>query len=151
MYLQIQNDEARPYSLSQLKADNPLVGFPKDPTEDLLSDYGVFPYTRTPRPEYDPLTQICNDGLNFFEDGGRWFLGYEVVDKEPKAAANSVRQARNEVLRETDIQVVRHLEKGLPVPNEWVAYRESLRNIPQQPGFPFSVVWPTMPFEPEES
>jgi hypothetical protein len=151
MYLHIHDGKARPYSLSQLRADNPLVGFPKNPPDTLLSDYGVYPYTRTSRPSYDPLTQICNDAADFFEEGGKWFLGYEVVNKELGAAANSVRQTRNSVLWETDIRVVRCLEKGLPVPDEWLSYRENLRNLPQQIGFPFAVVWPTAPYESDGS
>lgn len=30
---------------------------------------------------------------------------------------------------------------------EWAAYRQALRDIPEQPGFPFDVVFPTPPGE----
>jgi hypothetical protein len=29
--------------------------------------------------------------------------------------------------------------------NAWAVYRQALREVPQQPGFPFSVVWPEAP------
>nr|DAT00194.1 MAG TPA: tail assembly chaperone protein [Caudoviricetes sp.] len=30
---------------------------------------------------------------------------------------------------------------------QWAIYRQRLRDIPQQEGFPFNVVWPTKPDE----
>lgn len=33
---------------------------------------------------------------------------------------------------------------------EWAAYRKALRDIPQQSGFPFAIVWPKAPGENED-
>ena len=50
----------------------------------------------------------------------------------------------NELIR-SDVTVTRAYESGVPVPAEWVAYRQALRDIPQQPGFPDNIQWPTKP------
>lgn len=83
-------------------------------------------------------------------------------------AAELARQIRDKLLAESDKEMV--LDRmGLRVPegssftawleflrklgealvNEWSAYRQKLRDIPQQEGFPFNIEWPTSPDAPE--
>tara|TARA_Y100001963_G_scaffold66033_1_gene92017 strand:+ start:150 stop:437 length:288 start_codon:yes stop_codon:yes gene_type:complete len=54
-----------------------------------------------------------------------------------------VREERNCRLRATD------WTQGADVPSatksKWVSYRQSLRDVPTQSGFPTSVTWPTEP------
>lgn len=67
--------------------------------------------------------------------------------------AAEVREFRNETLLATDWIVVMHTEKGAPIPQEWLDYRQALRDIPSQTGFPteedqpvpISLVFPTEP------
>lgn len=79
-------------------------------------------------------------------------------------AAELARQIRDKLLSESDKEMV--LDRmGLQVPegssftawleflrklgealvNEWSAYRQKLRDIPQQEGFPLNIEWPTSP------
>lgn len=44
-----------------------------------------------------------------------------------------------------DWRVIKATETQTPESPEWMQYREDLRNIPQQAGFPWNVVWPTQP------
>jgi hypothetical protein len=37
--------------------------------------------------------------------------------------------------------------QGVPVPPEWAAYVQALRDITNQPGWPLEVVWPKPPTE----
>lgn len=81
-------------------------------------------------------------------------------------AAAEVRSKRNELLASTDAQVA--LDRlGLEVPEGstftawlsflsnlgkalvggWAVYRQQLRDLPAQPGFPFDVEWPETPAE----
>lgn len=67
---------------------------------------------------------------------------------EESIRAEHVRFFRDLDLRSTDGRTVAPPDapdsvKALTV--EWVAYRDALRNIPNQEGFPFSVVWPVTP------
>ena len=66
-----------------------------------------------------------------------------VLDVEATWAA--VRATRDERLAATDWVVLRAADQGTPVPPEWMAYRQALRDVTEQPGFPEGVVWPTPP------
>lgn len=52
-----------------------------------------------------------------------------------------VRAERNELLAETDWWAV----SDLTMSEEQTAYRQDLRDITEQEGFPLNVVWPTKP------
>lgn len=56
-----------------------------------------------------------------------------------------VRGYRNECLQSSDIAILRYTEAGLPVPPEWVAYRQALRDITTTFPDPKSVVFPDPP------
>ena len=45
----------------------------------------------------------------------------------------------------TDWIVIKSVEAGTAVPEAWQTYRQALRDIPEQTGFPFQVYWPTRP------
>lgn len=56
-----------------------------------------------------------------------------------------LRYQRDCLLKETDWVSNRALESGQPVPPEWVAYRQALRDLPQKTKDPRKVKWPTKP------
>lgn len=56
-----------------------------------------------------------------------------------------VRIKRKLLLDSTDWVIVKSLDRGEPVPQEWKDYRQSLRDITLQGGFPFDIVWPVKP------
>lgn len=58
---------------------------------------------------------------------------------------STVRAYRNLRLQESDIAVLRYTEAGLPVPAEWVTYRQALRDITTTYHNPESVVFPDPP------
>ena len=55
--------------------------------------------------------------------------------------AVDVRQRRDNMLRASDILLLRALEDGSDT-SQLKSYRQSLRDIPLQPGFPTAVLWP---------
>ena len=56
------------------------------------------------------------------------------------------RNLRSVFLQEADIQVLRFLEVGQPVPQAWIDYRQALRDVPQtQDITKREIVWPTKP------
>jgi hypothetical protein len=65
--------------------------------------------------------------------------------ESPEGKAEVIRAERNQLLAETDWVVVMASELGFPVSDEWKNYRQALRNITLQAGFPESVNWPTKP------
>ena len=83
---------------------------------------------------------------------GKWYTKYSVVDMEQEAKdaldaqqAKSVREQRNQKLTETDWMVIKALESNTPQNFEMAAYRQALRDITAQPGFPWTIDWPVAP------
>jgi len=56
-------------------------------------------------------------------------------------AAEQVRNERDRLLAETDFMAL----SDVTMPQAVVDYRQALRDVPQQPGFPDDVVWPEVP------
>jgi hypothetical protein len=80
-------------------------------------------------------------------DGEKWVAPSQAwLDAE---AAKSVRLERQRrLVREVDPIAANALRWGSLSPEkqaEWAAYRAALLAVPEQPGFPHSVFWPTKP------
>lgn len=113
------------------------------------------------------------DGANFVEgppagdwwDGARWhdkpqqpsihhqwaWAEYEwqdmrTAEQKDAQAWEKVRGLRDALLTATDWRVIKAQETGLPLDSAWVAYRQALRDITQQPD-PQNIVWPEVPAE----
>ncbi|GCL61483.1 tail fiber assembly protein [Pseudaquabacterium pictum] len=61
------------------------------------------------------------------------------------ALAAEVRRTRDQRLAACDWVLLRALELAQPLPAEWATYRAALRAVPDQPGFPATVLWPAQP------
>ena len=72
---------------------------------------------------------------------------HEAAYKAAKDAdqAKSVRQSRDEKLKETDWIVIKNLELNANIPGVWEVYRQALRDVPNQQGFPWTITWPDAP------
>lgn len=55
------------------------------------------------------------------------------------------RAARAALLQACDWVSLRAAETGRPVPAPWLAYRQALRDVTMQPGYPRHIVWPEAP------
>ena len=141
MHLKLTNGNPAKYTLGQLRRDNPQTSFPKLIPDEMLADYDVYLYTRTGRPKYDPMTEQCFDA-GFEQDAeGNWVQGYSVEPVEQEIAERNIRSRRDGLLQETDWMA---LSDSTMTP-EWASYRQALRDITAQEGFPYSVTWPTKP------
>jgi hypothetical protein len=56
-----------------------------------------------------------------------------------------VRQRRNELLAQTDWMFMVSDRPDVPNKTYWAEYRQALRDITKQTGFPVDVIWPTRP------
>jgi hypothetical protein len=59
--------------------------------------------------------------------------------------AVSVRSSRDTKLKESDWVVIKNLELNANIPGVWEVYRQALRDIPTQTGFPWTITWPVQP------
>jgi hypothetical protein len=82
-----------------------------------------------------------------FTDGETTAAEQEAAYKAMKDAeqAKSVRASRDAKLSECDWRVIKALESNLPQDFEWAAYRQALRDVTVQAGFPWTIDWPEAP------
>jgi hypothetical protein len=149
MYIKIINNNPVKYSILQLRKDNPQVSFSNVITEDILTEYNVYPLQASEPPYFDSATQRLLEDVPVLQNN-KWIQTWKVMDlpsalviqnRENKAYA--VRSERDSLLAKSDWIVVKSYEHGVLVPEAWASYRQALRDITNQPGFPFEVTWPT--------
>lgn len=143
--------EKYPYSINQLKKDNPQTSFPASPTNELLESFNVFSVVPTERPIYDPITHDLREVEPVLIDKV-WTQSWEVVAADPaeveqrvNSLAIAIRYDRDQKLYESDWIVAKSYEQQKPIPTEWITYRQALRDITSQPEFPTTVIWPDKP------
>lgn len=138
--------ESYPYSIGNLRKDNPQVSFPKNPTPELLAHWNVYPVEPVGAPSVD-YTQNLKEGQPVYDGGWKqtWIVTQATdaeVAERIQAKADSARAERDNLLSETDWTQV----ADAPVNKAaWATYRQALRDIPQQTGFPTSINWPVKP------
>ena len=134
-----------PYKLENLKRDYPHITFPDHVPEHMLADYQIYEVFKGSRPAaaVDSETLMQNS-LPTLRDG-KWFLDYSIVQTPEEIASENVRHRRENYLVDCDWVVIRHQELGTAIPEEWLTYRQLLRDVPAQEGFPYDITWPTKP------
>jgi len=151
MYVKTHNGEVEkfPYTIGNLRKENPNTSFPKIISDERLAEYSVFPVSRTDEPPIDERTQkVFESNVPVFVNGA-WLLNWEIVEKTQEEIdeydnqkINSIRSERNGLLSECDWTQL----PDAPVDKSaWATYRQALRDITAQAGFPDSVEWPAKP------
>ena len=148
MFVKVTNGEAKPnYTIGDLRKDNPNTSFPKSVSDETLAEYGVFRCTSLPDPDYDPITHRLVTQQPALVDGA-WTVSRLAVakeqaqlDAEASQTEDSVRTKRNKLLAETDYLAL----SDTTMSAEMTAYRQALRDITAQDGFPHNVTFPTKP------
>lgn len=141
-----------PYSIGNLRQDNPNVSFPKTISLEILAAYGVRQINLTDDPEYNSLTQkivIANTPTKN-ADTNQWVLEKTVVNlTEEEIAANNLstaetnRTTRNNKLAETDFYAL----SDVTMSDAMATYRQALRDLPDHSNWPNlqDSDWPTKP------
>jgi hypothetical protein len=150
MHIKLTNGVPEKYTIGQLRRDNPQVSFPKNIPDATLAEYDVYPLTATDRPQVDYTKNVTEDTQILVE--GVWTQVWSITEATADEIAErtlrqeaKVRMTRTQMLDDTDWIIIKAAESGTPVPTEWQTYRQALRDVTTQPGFPHEVVWPTMP------
>lgn len=138
--------ESYPYSIGNLRKDNPQISFPKNPSPELMAQWNVYHVEPVGAPSTD-YTQNLKEGHPVYDGGWKqtWIVTQATageIAERTQSMADGVRSGRDDLLLKSDWTQV----SDAPVDKAaWAEYRQSLRNIPQQAGFPWTVVWPTQP------
>lgn len=132
---------------SEFRALFPNTGFPSPLTIEIINDFGGDVVLEGPQASPGRYQVSYRDGVQ--EIDGQWYTKYSVADMadEAKSAtdaaqAQSVRSMRDEKLAKSDYTQL----ADAPVDKAaWATYRQALRDVPAQAGFPWDVQWPATP------
>jgi hypothetical protein len=122
MYVKATNGslDQYPYTVAQLRRDNPNTSFPKRIPEATLASWNVYPVIRT-------VTNKTAEEIQEYDDD----------------VARSNRAKRNNLLSETDIYGL----SDMTMTTEMTTYRQALRDITDHDNWPnlSDSDWPTKP------
>lgn len=153
---------------NEFRAQHPNTSFPPQLSESLLNEFGADVILEGPQATGGDVYQYSQrNGVEQVD--GKWYTKYvlgpvftdgETTAAEQEAAykamkdaeqAANVRRQRTEMLKDCDWVVTKAIDQnaqdslGIQIPVVWVTYRQALRDIPAQTGFPWNVQWPTNP------
>jgi hypothetical protein len=149
----------------EFRRSNPNTSFPPQLTAEIISDFGYDPVLEGPQATTVPPYQYSQrDGV--VEVNGQWFTHYiagpvfqDYTDDEgvlhsaaeqdaayraqkDAKQAKAIRTERNKRLVDCDWTQL----TDAPVDaTAWASYRQALRDVTAQAGFPWDVVWPEQP------
>ena len=137
-----------PYTIGQLRKDNPNTSFPKSIPDSMLGAYGVYSVKFVDAPAYSADTQRIEQDAQPIESNGQWELRWSVLDltaeeltMKAEAAGNEARALRDRLLAATDWTA----NSDVTMSDAMRVYRQALRDVPSQAGFPDNVTWPEKP------
>lgn len=131
-----------PFNATDLKLSRKDVSFPDQMTDQALAQWNVLPVLGE-APVVNPGTVA--EELSPTLQNGQWQRTFNVRPcnaSENAVQAQIVRDMRNAKLAESDWT---QLQDSVVDKAAWATYRDALRNIPAQPGFPWNVNWPKVP------
>lgn len=139
-----------PYSLANIRAANPNTSFPAEVDDATMESYGAYRVYFVTPPVFDDRTQELIELTPVFNAAdSRWTQVLEVRNLSPEQVqqkiddqASAMRQERNARLSASDWTQVADAPVDKAV---WAAYRQELRDITKQAGFPWDVQWPAEP------
>lgn len=113
----------------------------------ILGEYGHKSPNNSPNTfsKYSELAQWCNSNNAMIVDRGDYYEAVPIPEPTDEELARNVRGIRDAKLSETDYLVA----SDYPISEENLAeikvYRQALRDITEQEGFPKKVIWPDVP------
>jgi hypothetical protein len=147
MYAKVTDTQVVEWPIASIRQRLPQISFPETITNAHLPDGFVFVAEATV-PRYDQTTHRLAPGVLMVVDGV-WTQTYQTIpltDEElaqggvDKAAA--IRAERTQKLAESDWTQISDatVDKTL-----WAEYRQALRDVTKQSGFPTVAIWPVAP------
>lgn len=173
MFAKITNGtvDQYPYTVGDLRRDNPNVSFPKNVSQGVMQKYGMYPVGYQAEPDYDPLTHRIQHsnlperevtGYYTADDApvpdmvgdpiysGRWVitktavaLTADQIADATAAKSKEVRKDRDTRLAATDFYALTDVTMNAAM----TTYRQELRDITSHANFPYLNAddWPTKP------
>ena len=146
-------------SQGEWRAANPNISMPRAWNQNVLDALNIEPVLAAPKPDAGPYQVAVRNGV-VWDANGNWVMAWEVrdmfsdddggtkVEKEAAyqagldaEAADEIRNERSRLLAKTDWMAL----SDVTMSAEMATYRQALRDITAQAGFPHGVTWPTKP------
>ena len=129
---------------SEFRLRHKNTSFPRIIDESLQEEFGIDMIFEGPQHQGPPpYSYTYRDGIE--KIGDKWYTKYTIGERDREEIDNqyaeNIRSRRNAIIKESDWRAVcdRELEP------EWKEYRQALRDITKQEGFPHDIKWPTDP------
>lgn len=129
----------------------PGISFPRSlgPADVEPHGFGIFEFSRIPEPNdhYDKVVEAAP----VRDQSGIWRQVWEIVPMTASERLEADARKADDLRHERGLSLMRSDHTQLPdAPAAidraaWAAYRQALRDLPQQAGFPWQVTWPTPP------
>jgi hypothetical protein len=145
--MQIRTQDGRVMYEGEFRALFPNTSLPQQLTETIINDLGGDVVFEGPQTQPTRYQVGFADGVQQIE--GKWYTKYSVADMDAEAIAakdteqaKAIRSQRTDKLKASDWTQV----ADAPVDKAaWATYRQALRDITAQPGFPWDTQWPDAP------
>ena len=129
---------------SEFRLRHKNASFPRIIDESLQEEFGIDMIFEGPQKQGPPpYSYTYRDGIE--KIGDKWYTKYTIGQRDREEIDNqyaeNIRNRRDILIKESDWRAVsdRELEP------EWKEYRQALRDISKQKGFPHQVEWPEGP------
>jgi hypothetical protein len=145
--MQIRTQDGKVMYEGEFRALFPNTSLPQQLTETLINDMGGDVVFEGPQAQPTRYQVGFADGVEQID--GKWYTKYSVSDMDQEAIAakdteqaKAIRSQRTDKLKDSDWTQV----ADAPVNQAaWATYRQALRDITAQPGFPWDTQWPDAP------
>lgn len=127
---------------------HPGVSFPRYLSPDDVEPLGFGLYEFSQVPEAPKYKKVVEEAP-VKKDNGIWYQQWNVVDMDDEEKSQADQQKADRVRAERSFRLGASDWTQLgdsPVDgSKWLAYRQALRDVPSQAGFPWDIIWPDEP------
>ena len=158
MYVKVKNNQVMhyPYTGAELQFDNPFTNLNGlsvfdafQGTEENLAGATLEPVTVDEAPSYDQATHNAIRSTTPILRDGVWAIEWTVVPKTSEELAQQTTAKASEMRSQRNVRLANCDWTQLPDSTvdkaAWATYRQALRDITTQAGFPWTITWPETP------
>jgi hypothetical protein len=153
----------------EIRRSMPNTSLPRVWTADICDSLGIDPVLAAPAPAASGEYKVVSRNGVVQDANGNWVEAYverdmfaDYVDEDgvtvtkssqeaaytatkDAEAATAVRAERDKLIASYDWMAIKAFEGGTTVSTEWATYRQALRDVSAQAGFPNDITWPEKP------
>lgn len=152
MFIKVENGKAigSPFTLTTLLNEVKNVSFPLPVTTEMIAPYGYAVYEETVKLDDKDHFVVFEDEPELINEVFKQKWSYREMtenelQEETKIKADKVRFERNKLLFECDWTQLLDCVLDDEMKTKWILYRQQLRDISNQAGFPWNVTFPSVP------